>query len=375
MKIGILTLCLHTNYGGILQAYALQTVLERMGHEVIIFNKPAKKPKQNLFTVLKRIIKKTLGYETVIFKETRDIKEYPIVNEFILDFRKKYLKEVQIYRLSNTSIFNLSCIIVGSDQVWRPQYFKRQWEENMPNAFLAFTSGWNIKRVAYGASFGVDNWEYNSSETEAIRRIIHNFDIISVREETGVNLINDNLFAKATQVLDPTMLLDKDDYIRIIDNSQVPTSNGNLLVYILDNNAEKKRIVKTISKKKSLTPFSVNVSNIPITAPIKERIKPSVESWLRGFFDTEFVITDSFHAVVFSIIFNKPFWVIGNKERGLSRFNSILKMFHLENRLLDESDLNVSFERLEPIDWAEVNHIKDEWRSRSISLLKKGIEL
>ena len=93
MKIGILSLALYNNYGGILQAYALQTCLERMGHEVVVFNKVLSIRHVSPQTLLKRIIKKLLGRDIVIFRERKTFREAPIVSKSLIDFRKKYIHE------------------------------------------------------------------------------------------------------------------------------------------------------------------------------------------------------------------------------------------------------------------------------------------
>ena len=101
---------------------------------------------------------------------------------------------------------------------------------------------------------------------------------------------------------------------------------------------------------------------------IDDCVFPGVTTWLRAFMDAEMTIVDSFHGMVFSIIFNKPFWVIGNANRGMSRFTSLLKVFHLEDRLLDADKLqNVDINC--PIDWSSVNFILQQKRSECINLL------
>ena len=101
---------------------------------------------------------------------------------------------------------------------------------------------------------------------------------------------------------------------------------------------------------------------------IEDCVFPGVTAWLRSFMDAEMTVVDSFHGMVFSILFNKPFWVIGNAERGMSRFTSLLKTFHLEDRLLDADRLD-NIEISKPIDWAVVNGILEEKRSESKDLL------
>jgi len=341
MRIGILSLVLHSNYGGILQSYALQTVLERMGHEVVVFNRPQQYEPTHWNDVPKRLLKKILGKEDVIFKEIKYKKEAPILCNKIWEFRKKYIHENIIDSLSEINADEFDALIVGSDQVWRPRYFTRQWNTSIENAFLAFTKDWTAKRVAYAASFGVETWEQSASETNKTREAIKMFDAISVREESGIRLLKENLGVDSIQVLDPTLLLEKEDYINLINFGDTYKSQGNLLTYILDNSEAKSAFVKRVSEEKHMLPYSVNNSNVKQSTPVEHRVLPSIEQWLRGFYDAEFVITDSFHACVFSIIFNKPFIALGNKQRGLSRFVSLLRKFGLEkNLIVDTTNYN-----------------------------------
>lgn len=374
MKIGILTLPLHTNYGGILQAYALQTVLERMGHEVVVFDKILPEPSLSLwkcpFVYSKRLINKLLGRkDNIVFLEQYVSKIKPIIQQNTNKFIKNYIHRVSFKtfaKIPNADTFN--AIIVGSDQVWRPIYFG---EDHVDDAYLAFARGWNIKRIAYAASFGVDKWEYSPLQTETCKSLLHNFDAISVREESGVKLCRECLECKAQLVLDPTMLLDKSDYVKIIKTSNVPKSKGNLLVYILDETLDKTALIKNIADKYNLKPFRVGSNTENIHAPLNERIQPPVEEWLRGFYDAEFVITDSFHACVFAILFEKQFVVIGNKKRGMSRFFSLLSQFGLENRLIAEN-LNVS--SVDYIDFTLLRNRLAELKEKAMSFLYKSLK-
>lgn len=340
MKIAILSLVLHENYGGILQSYALQTVLERMGHTVEVLNRPPTYPSTKWKEIPKRIVKKLLGRDVVIFKESRYKREAATINKAVWNFRKKYIHERIINDFTEIKESDYDCIVVGSDQVWRPKYFKSQWGCGIENAYLSFTKGWNIKRIVYAASFGVDEWEYTEEETRVCAEYAKMFDLITVREDSGVNLVKKYFRIEATQVLDPTMLLDKVDYIKLIEESKTPKCGGSLLAYILNGSRDKVDFINNIAEEHNLKPFSVNNSFSKKTAPTEKRVLPSIVQWLRGFYDAEFVITDSFHACVFSIIFGKPFVALGNQDRGQSRFESLLQNFSISDRLLQDCKYN-----------------------------------
>ena len=137
------------------------------------------------------------------------------------------------------------------------------------------------------------------------------------------------------------MLISYEEYCNIFREANTPKSKGTLLNYVLDENEEICNLIKELSIKMKLLPFALNnLFEYDDTKPLEMRIKSSVETWLRGFYDAEFVITDSFHACVFSILFKKQFVVIGNRKRGMARFESLLNMFGLEDRLVS-ADVNV----------------------------------
>lgn len=377
MKIGILTLPLHTNYGGILQAYALQTVLERMGHVVIVLNRDRSvySPKrQQILSYIVYLIKKyCLGRKVSPFKSAkRKNIEREEREQYTSVFIKKNIHTCGVKKLDRDAPHNLDAFVVGSDQVWRHKYFTRSFKSRIENAYLKFCEGENVKRIAYAASFGTEEWEYTETETKECARLLALFDAVSVREESGVKLCMEKLARNdAKHVLDPTMLLSQEDYIKIVEDSKSPESPGNLMCYVLDDNANIQSLINRIALEKSLTPFVANSKVSDKKLPNKERIQPPVERWLRGFMDAEFVVTDSFHACVFSILFHKPFVVIGNKKRGYSRFESLLKLFGLENRLIeDASQFDISL--LCPISDDTYRKL-DEYRNNSMEFLNKAL--
>lgn len=368
MKIAILTLPLHTNYGGILQAYALQTILGRMGHDVHVIErkrKPLSLPIYKMpFSYGKRIIKNLIGRRFPLFYEQKINRERPIIQQYTDEFIHKYIHLKQYNNFSDILPSEYDAFVVGSDQVWRPKYFGAN---QMGNAYLQFTESWDVKRLAYAASFGTENWEYTPKQTEECSRLAKLFNAISVREDSGVELCKKYLGVDVQHVLDPTMLLDKQDYINLFETAHTPQSKGNLLCYILDETPEKEQIVRRIAKEKGLNIFKTNSKVENRQAPLNERIQPPVEQWIRGFYDADFVITDSFHACVFSILFNKPFLVCSNIDRGLSRFKSILNVFDLQDRMIIDAH---DYKRLDNIKWENINSILKNKREEAYRFLQ-----
>ena len=238
-----------------------------------------------------------------------------------------------VSKLSDIDSKEYDAFIVGSDQVWRPRYFENQYLENISNAYLLFSQSWDIKRVAYAPSFGVDNWEYTSEQTSECAKLLFRFDSVSVREISGIELCRKFLGRDdAIQVCDPTLLLTRQDYELLI-STQRKVTKKHLLVYCLDESEELNLMVNRISKEKQIEPYYINTKSTNTVL----QAKPSVETWLQAFRDAEFVITDSFHACVFSLIFKKEFLVFGNETRGMSRFETLLSEFGQTSRLIYRS--------------------------------------
>ncbi len=371
MKIGIITLPLHFNYGGILQAYALQTILERMGNDVVIIEQQKKKsPSLRLFfAYIKRFIcKYILGKQIRIFAEKYDSYAFPIITTNTMSFINKYIHIIKVEDYGMIKSQNFDAIVVGSDQIWRPKYF-----HCIENAFLNFAMGWNIKRIAYAASFGTSVWEYSDTQTHNCQTLVKLFDLISVRESFGCDLCRKYLNVEASHVLDPTMLLTRKDYESLISdyNEEI---NGNMMVYLLDETPSNMEAVFNIAKNLKLTPFKANSKVEDFFAPINERIQPPLEKWLKGFKESDLVITDSFHACVFSIIFHKDFYAICNPKRGNDRFISLLEMFGLTDRLFNSLD-EINVLKLKSIDYESVERKLKEKRQMSLSLLRTSLTM
>ena len=218
MRIGIYTQPLRLNYGGILQAWALQTVLMRMGHEVVTFDPDPflrLSWKSLPFVYAKRIVKKLMGSKSAIFLERHINKEYINKSQYLRPFIETHIRRKEFKNVYELQQNDYDLLIAGSDQVWRPKY-NTSYGRTIYNAFFDFAENWNVKRIAYAASFGTDEWEYNEKQTWLCSRLASLFSAISVREISGINLCKKYLGVDATHVLDPTMLLKREDYDGII---------------------------------------------------------------------------------------------------------------------------------------------------------------
>lgn len=374
------------NHGGIIQGWALQTTLQNMGHHVVRAHvpMPTKYPPHKLhllWKIAKRIRRKyIIGDKSIeIFEEFRRNNLRYIPNHILLRFIKKHIHTVIANSLSELNGEDYDAVIVGSDQIWRRRYAHGQKflteKSSCDNSFLAFTNDWKCKRMAYAASIGVDYWEYTDEETKVFKPLIKAFDAISVREDSAVYLVHRYLDSSVPveHVLDPTLLIEKKEYIKLFNEINEPSHTGEILLYILDKSEEKENILNFIKKNTGLNSFRVNnIEYYNHNLPPKERVQPSMTSWLRGFHDASMVVTDSFHACVFSIIFEKPFYAILNETRGATRIYSLLNIFGLQDRIIHSPEEFNTISK--EINWNRIREIKKEWKEKSLDFLQKNLK-
>lgn len=377
MKIGILTQPLQSNYGGLLQAYALQVILKRMGHEVLTVDRHFKRKflYQKLIIVIKRLILRfILQRKDIIsilpFEPTKE--EAATIRRNTIQFIKENIETTSVYdskiKAKDLKNYHFEAYIVGSDQVWRPKY-----SPNIANYFLDFLKdNKSVKRISYAASFGVDEWEFTPGQTKRCKAHINKFNSISVREESGVKLCKEKFGVEGIQVLDPTMLLNKDDYIKLIRNESLSKIPQLLMVYILDYSEIKLKIIQRITLELKLDPNFIipkGKLNKENRKQINSFILPSLPEWLNGFFSADFVVTDSFHGTVFALIFNKQFICIANKKRGTARMSSLLVSLGLIDRMIFNFDDLSDVISLPLIIYKEINPIIEKQKLKSFAFL------
>jgi hypothetical protein len=380
MKIGIITLPFNSNYGGLLQAFALQTVLKQMGHEVWSVNRRNRiMPfKFKVLSSSNRLIKSIISGKMGVIRSWATAKEELIIDQHTNRFLSENIRTTDFLKsekdFEKLVRYNFEAYVVGSDQVWRPKYSPR-----LANHFLGFIdSTANPKRISYAASFGVDNWEFTPEQTDECRKLLAKFNAVSVREDSAVKLCKENFGINATQVLDPTILLPKEEYIRLVEKDNIPKCDGTLLTYVLDKSADKQEFIKKILVETGLTEVSIMPKSLFRDAgrkKINDCIYPPVTAWLRGFMDAKYVVTDSFHGMAFAIIFNKPFLALGNTKRGMTRFTSLVKLLGLEDRIILSADSYLTERLYVPIDFQKVNEILKTKQLDAFKFLSESLKL
>lgn len=374
-KIAILTQPLGHNYGGIIQNYALQKVLIDMGYEVETIareytlrskrKKLLSKIKNETYNRLRGKYRKVFSAQEIEYitsSMTRFISENILLSEKIYS-----TEELKNYIKRN----GYEVIIVGSDQTWRPKY-----SPNIYNYYLDFLE-YNSKiiKIAYASSFGTDKWEYSEEQSDNCKRLIKSFDAVSVREQSGVNMCKNYFDLIAEWVADPTLLLSISDYKKMFKKTSL--KQNRLFNYVLDKEKQKQDFIREVANILNIETYTNqptrSLDDVCDYDNIENYIYPSIEDWVQSFYDAKFVITDSFHGTVFSIIFNKPFLAVVNEARGASRFYSLLEYLGLEDRLItDVSDFNYNLLNQE-INYNEVNDKLKIFREKSLQFLKDSI--
>lgn len=340
----IVTFHFSNNYGAYLQAFALSSYLSASCINFIPdyhFLVGSKVKRKHPFLWRFLALLRSLKYDKRKF------------NEFY-KLPKTLQKNIESLK---TDFRNGSVFITGSDQVWNPNFIS----EREDVYFLKFPPP-SAKRISYAASLGMDHWP-----KEFERRVLpmlQKFDAISVREESSVSYLTSLGLKNVVCVCDPTILHKVDFYRKEFPYERRKTD----YTFIYRIRESIPLSVKTLLSGKIR---EVNLND--------KKTIISVTEWLQNIDNSKYVITDSFHCVVFCILFHKPFLILSNQSfyKGMNeRFATLLGRIHLEYRLLtcQETPAELLGKLNKLIDWDTIDSILDEWRSHSIEWLNNALE-
>lgn len=355
-KIGIITWHNYPNVGSALQAYALHTFINNHnGNATIINYSPFGRPS---LWYIRLIISK---FDFIL---PRRISKY--LHYRFIAFEKKYFKETKLIKsvigLQKTNNY-FDTFICGSDQIWAPNVFRDEY-------MLSFANDNKIK-IAYAASIGLPSIPMELQNT--YKKLLNRFQFISVREQQGAYLLKQLFGIDSTVVLDPTLLLTPKEYNKIATTTIKPAKY--ILCYFLGENEGHRTIVTEFSKRINLPVISISRNKIDIRDNFITDTDTGPCEFLSYIRDAEFVFTDSFHGLCFSINFNINFYVTKRFSEDSpinqnSRIINILKNFNLEDRLITQVPSKIEY-----IDFSDVNKKLDLLRVKSHDFLKKSIEL
>ena len=210
-------------------------------------------------------------------------------------------------------------LMVNSDQTWG------KWDRNFYDiAFLKFAKDWNNTKFVYGASLGYDVWKFNRNEEKIAKYLIKDFRGISVREIGSIKYIEEHLGFKPTLVLDPTLLIDKKYYLKLIKGykSEIIFDSKTIFIYTVTNSSFLKDYIRSIKEKNNYKIYLIDINS-----------NNQILKFIYGIYKCHGVITDSFHGTIFSIIFRKPFISFVYTYKGSERFNTLKEIFGVGNRI------------------------------------------
>lgn len=362
------------NPGGILQAFALQRVLSALGADVVTdgtkTNHRSRPPVLPRSERLRRRISARLRPKLDKDRKAALAK----VNSRVLSFGRREIDQRPLYsgRVADSGLVAWAdAFVVGSDQVWNPRYC------DVPSFLLDFLDEDDPRpRVAYAASFGSDDPGFDSALIAETAPLAARLTAVSVREESAVRLCREYWGLEAVRLIDPTMLLEPDAYRAVYEATTEPAlPAGGLAVYLLDRTEEKRSSAKHLGEAYGVE-RSLWADEPPSTAALRTRpadhMRPTVEEWLRTIDVSDAVLTDSYHGAVFSILFNRPFLVFPNPKRGVARFDTLLGIFGLGDRIARGDGRDVDRMSV-PIDWATVNALITDERARAIAFLRGAL--
>ena len=350
MKVGIITWCCYRNFGTFLQAYALQSFLRKNGYDVELLNDYQYSVKQPLSLKIKIAIKDYIKqfFFPKLFKSVKKDRESYILYE---SFKKKYLYiDYQVASLHDVDQ-RYDAFVCGSDQIWNPGGFKRNGNEYY---FASFASK---PKIAYAPSIGVKS--IPSEYKERFSELISDFSFISVREKTAVNAMKDVIEKPIEVVVDPTLLIDRKDWFQLIDNNLNKQQDKYLFLYLLTFNQEYISAAYDYAQLHNLKVRIVKACGVNLHIDEAEPAGPL--EFLNMIAGASYVMTDSFHAAIFSMIYNKAFVVFKRfKDNDVvsqnSRVENLLGKVGLKERLIDENHLEF-IDALTDIDFGQVDHL------------------
>ena len=346
MKIGILTLHYGLNYGGTLQAYATGEILRELGHEPYYLDRIPNAVGKTGYVLKRRFL-------------------YPLLHRDFSTFWRRYLRPISAPAFSSTDLrrivgeAGLDAVLVGSDQVWRKEVFSVDGDY-----FLGFCDGLPVRRIAFAASLGIDRWNRDEAETREMISQLRKFDGISVRESSGVELLRERDIA-ATHILDPVFIAGREAFEKLWSDTE-RDERGKIATYFLDPENIGSDMLRTIAERGNAIDHLLPLNREALRRRIGRapELSRSIPEWIKRIATAALVITDSFHGMAFSILFNRNFCVLVNPERGNARMESMLALCGLADRLCRDRGELVR-QMAQPIDFSPVNAILAKEREKA----------
>lgn len=376
MNVGILTFHFSENYGAALQAYALRRWFIEHGHQASFIDyRPSHIEQGGSFSVPTSLAKIKANLKVIyLVVSSFNNRHFGSQSQKFANFRKQFLGIVEGINgrdndaaLAAAQSFDL--IVAGSDQIWNPS----QHYGFDPNYFLAFAKGFRARKISYAASFGRD--EISESETAQLPNLLKHLDAISVRETSGVALVEQAVGHPTAGVPDPTLL--HGDYSELTNKSDSLPYGSYIFCYALRSPDNIRQTSNVVSQRLNCGILSAHNPHRR-WVEIGKTVHPDPAEWISLVKNARFVVTNSFHGAVFSLIFKKPFIVAGltgDKAPSNARAINLLRAVGLEERLTPSfSQENVEKLMSCEIDWVAVHQRLVSLRQAGDHFLRTQVE-
>lgn len=368
-KIGVITFHASYNYGSNLQAYALQEYVKKIcdfecEYKIINLRTDIQKKaykncfeKKNLKNRIKSII---LLNKKKDFEKKEEYFEKFINNELNLTEEVKNIDDIKKLNL------NCNYYISGSDQLWNIHACDFDWSN-----LLEFAS--NGKKISYAASFGPKAQLWTDEQKERIRKDLLEYDCLSVRENGSFNNVKELTGKEAEINIDPTMLLDKNEWNKIIEEKPI-IKKDYILLYNLKNDKDVYKIAKIVSKELKMPVIITRLGNMKeIFMGFEKKYDVGPKEFLNLVKNAKLVLSSSFHGTVFSIILNKPFFAINGLKDF--RIHTLLKKMNLENRTIEIENAKEKCESAFNIEFDESQKLIECEREKSRLYLERALDI
>lgn len=388
MKIGIVTYVKCDNYGAELQAYAMQYVYNKLGYNAEVLD--LEKQNKDIFSssfiipaIVNRFKKYGIKAPYRILQLVYDvIQRKKTMKKFAMEIEKKHQLFIQFFNENikhSTKYYTLKSVytedmpydvyVAGSDQIWN--YMQTNF---LDVYFLEFANRFKAKKIAYAASLSVPDIPVRLRSE--YKKYFEGMDSIAVRELNGKDIVEKYSNKKATVVLDPTLLIRKQEWRENVAN-EIIKGEKYVLIYTLSGSKYIRNLAKSIAQQ-----IGDGCKVVNIKSDFRSEKKDGIEhlyqvgpkEWVGLIMNATYMVTDSFHGTAFSINFNIPFTTLLNPSSNMnSRALSILEITGLKDRIIYDDGSNQLPKTL-MVDYDRVNPIVDEWRIKSENYIHESLK-
>lgn len=350
--VGVVGVSFGANYGSVLTYYSLYKTIQDFGNKVLMVSK--------------------IGAHA---------DDPEVQDTHAMRFASEHYNWSKIYNQDTVGDLNrlADTFVIGSDQVWNYGISR-----GFGKAFYLDFVNDDKRKISYAASFGHIKDLSPSNEIPKISALMKRFNAISVREDSGVSIAQGVYGVPATQVAEPIFLTDAQHYRDLASRSSRDVSTPYLLAYILDPTPEKKAAIEHVAAKLGLKPriildawphlFEENKAKMAMDDAIEDDL--DAYDFLKLYANSSYVVTDSFHGTAFALKFEKPFASIGNRRRGVARFDSLFQLVgHRERFTLKAEDIVArDADFLAPLDYTDIRRALDSHVAVSKKWLKAALK-